>query len=161
MRCGSVELHRFFCYSGSMHATYFPILIIVAGGLIYQLSQKSLAKNINAYYVIIIAYLAGIVLCLLCNWSYPAEGSLTETFKKSNWAVYGIGVGAVLVEVGFLLAYRQGWHLSITSMLVNMIISLVLLPIGILIYKEKLSGWNMVGIAFYFVGLILISKRSE
>lgn len=142
-----------------MNATYFPILIIVAGGLIYQLSQKSIAKGINAYFAVIIAYLAGIALCLLCNWLYPAEGSLTAAFKKANWAVYGIGLGAVLVEVGFLLAYRQGWHLSITSMLVNMIISLVLIPLGILVFKEKISGWNALGIAFYFAGLILISKR--
>ena len=154
-----VELHRFFCYSGGMNATYFPILIIIAGGLLYQFSQKSIAKGINAYFAIIIAYLAGILLCLLCNLIYPAEGSLTEAFKKSNWAVYGIGVGAVLVEVGFLIAYRQGWKISLTSMLVNMVISVVLIPTGVLLYKEKISGWNALGIAFYFAGLILISKR--
>ena len=159
MRCGSCELRRVFCYSGSMNATYFPILLIIAGGLIYQLSQKSIAKGLNAYFVIIVAYLAGILLCFLGNWLAPAEGSLTDTFKKSNWAVYGIGVGAVLVEIGFLIAYRQGWRISVTSMLVNMIISLALVPIGLLLYKEKISGWNALGIAFYFAGLILISRR--
>ena len=142
-----------------MNVTYFPILIIIMGGLLYQLSQKSIAKGLNAYFVIIVAYLAGILLCLLGNWLYPAEGSLTDTFKKSNWAVYGIGVGAVLVEIGFLIAYRQGWRISVTSMMVNMIISLALVPIGLLLYKEKISGWNAVGMAFYFAGLILISKR--
>ena len=110
-----------------------------------QFSQKSIAKNLNAYFVIIIAYLAGIVLCLLCQWIYPAEGSLTEAFRKSNWAVYGVGAGAVLVEIGFLLAYRQGWQISLTSRLV---------PVGLLAYKEKLSGWNALGVAFYFAGLI-------
>jgi uncharacterized membrane protein YdcZ (DUF606 family) len=142
-----------------MNATYFPILLIIAGGLLYQFSQKSLAKGLNAYFVIIIAYLAGIVLCVVCNWLYPAEGSLTEAVKKTNWAVLGIGVGAVLVEIGFLVAYRQGWQISLTSMLVNMIISLVLVPVGMLVYKEKISGWNAVGIAFYFAGLLLISKK--
>ncbi len=142
-----------------MNATYFPILLIIAGGLLYQFSQKSLAKGLNAYFVIIVAYLAGIVLCLLCQWIYPAEGSLPEAFKKSNWAVYGIGAGAVLVELGFLLAYRQGWQLSLTSILVNMVISLVLVPVGLLVYKEKLSGWNALGIAFYFAGLLLISRK--
>lgn len=142
-----------------MNATYFPILIIIAGGLLYQLSQKSITKGLNAYFVIIVAYLAGILLCLLGNWLYPAEGSLPDTFKKSNWAVYGVGAGAVLVEIGFLIAYRQGWRISLTSMLVNMIISLILIPLGILIYKEKISGWNALGIAFYFMGLILISKK--
>ncbi len=142
-----------------MNVTYFPILLIIAGGLLYQFAQKSLAKSLNAYFVIIIAYLAGIALCLLCHWLYPAEGTLTESFKKANWAVYGIGVGAVLVEVGFLLAYRQGWQISVTSMLVNMVISLVLVPVGLLVYKEKLSGWNALGIAFYFAGLLLISKK--
>ena len=141
-----------------MNVTYFPLLIIIIGGLLYQFSQKSLPKGINAYFAIIIAYLAGIVLCLVCHWVYPAEGTLTEAFKKSTWAVLGIGAGAVLVEIGFLLAYRQGWQISVTSMLVNMVISLVLVPVGLLVYKEKLSGWNALGIAFYFAGLILISR---
>jgi uncharacterized membrane protein YdcZ (DUF606 family) len=142
-----------------MNATYFPILLIIAGGLLYQFSQKSLAKGLNAYFVIIIAYLAGIVLCVVCHWLYPAEGSFSETVKKSNWAVWGIGVGAVLVEIGFLVAYRQGWQISLTSMLVNMVISLVLVPVGMLVYKEKISGWNALGIAFYFAGLLLISRK--
>lgn len=142
-----------------MNVTYFPLLIIILGGLLYQFSQKSIAKGLNAYFVIIIAYLAGILLCLVCQWIYPVQGTLTEAFRKSNWAVYGVGVGAVLVEIGFLLAYRQGWQISLTSMLVNMVISLVLVPVGVLVYKEKLSGWNALGIAFYFAGLILISKK--
>lgn len=142
-----------------MNITYFPLLIIILGGLIYQFAQKSVVKGINAYFVIVIAYLVGIVLCFICQWLYPAEGTLTEAFSKSNWAVYGVGVGAVLIEVGFLLAYRQGWQISLTSMLVNMIISLVLVPVGLLVYKERLSGWNALGMAFYCAGLILLSKK--
>lgn len=149
----------FFVIQGVMNATYFPILIIIIGGLLYQFSQKSLPKGLNAYFAIIIAYLAGIVLCLISNWIYPAEGTFTEAVRKSNWAVFGVGAGAVLVEIGFLIAYRQGWQISVTSMLVNMVISLVLVPVGLLIYKERLSGWNALGIAFYFAGLILISKK--
>lgn len=142
-----------------MNTTYVPLITIIVGGLLYQFAQKSIAKGLNAYFVIIIAYLVGIVLCLLCNWLYPAEGSLTDAFRKSNWAVYGIGVGAVLVEIGFLLAYRQGWQISMTSMLVNMVISLVLVPVGLLLYKERISGWNALGMAFYFAGLVLLARK--
>ena len=142
-----------------MNLSYWPIVIIVAGGLLYQFAQKALAPGINAYFAIIIAYSAGIILCLLSNMIAPAEGSWREAFRQSNWAVYGIGVGAVLVEIGFLVAYRQGWRLSLTSMLVNMIISVILVPVGVLFYKEKFSGWNALGICFYLAGLILISKK--
>ncbi len=142
-----------------MNVTYFPLLIIIVGGLLYQFSQKSVAPGINTYFVVILAYLAGIILCLVCHWVYPVEGTWTETVKKSNWAVLGVGAGAVLVEIGFLMAYRQGWQISLTSMLVNMVISLVLVPVGLLVYKEKVSGWNALGIAFYFAGLILISRK--
>jgi uncharacterized membrane protein YdcZ (DUF606 family) len=149
----------FFVIQGGMNTTYVPLITIIVGGLLYQFAQKSIAKGLNAYFVIIIAYLVGIVLCLLCNWLYPAEGSLTDAFRKSNWAVYGIGVGAVLVEIGFLLAYRQGWQISMTSMLVNMVISLVLVPVGLLLYKERISGWNALGMAFYFAGLVLLARK--
>lgn len=145
--------------SSSLPRRFLAPLVIIVGGLLYQFSQKSIAHGLNAYFVIIIAYLAGIVLCLICQWLYPAEGSLTQAVRKANWAVYGVGAGAVLVEIGFLLAYRQGWQISVTSMLVNMVISLVLVPVGLLVYREKISGWNALGIAFYLAGLLLISKR--
>ncbi|MFN7931116.1 MAG: hypothetical protein U0Y68_24950 [Blastocatellia bacterium] len=74
-------------------------------------------------------------------WAIGLSGGrfLERDFQKIQLGGYGIGAGAVLVEIGFLLAYRQGWQISVTSMLVNMVISLVLVPVGLLAYKEKIS----------------------
>lgn len=142
-----------------MNSSYVPILIIIAGGVLYQLSQKAVAPGLNAYFAIIAAYSVGIVLCACAAFFYPAEESFWASAKKMNWAIFGIGFGAALIEVGFLIAYRQGWKISLTSMLVNMVISMVLVPIGILFFREKISGWNALGICFYLAGLVLISKK--
>ncbi len=142
-----------------MNTSYLPILVIIAGGVIYQLSQKVVAPGVNAYLAVIVAYLVGIVLCACAAFFYPAEESFWASAKKMNLAILGIGFGAALIEVGFLIAYRQGWKISLTSMLVNMIISMILVPIGILFFREKISGWNALGICFYLAGLILISKK--
>ena len=70
-----------------MNLSYWPIVIIVAGGLLYQFAQKSLAPSVNAYFAIIIAYSAGIILCLLSNAIAPAEGSWREAFRDRKSVV--------------------------------------------------------------------------
>lgn len=138
---------------------YFPIALIVLGGVIYQLAQKSVSQSLNAYYAIVIAYSAGIVFCLVANAIRPEDGGFIESFRRSGWPAYGIGIGAVFVELGFLLAFRQGWKLSLTSIVVNIIMSMILVPVGVLFYKEKISGTNALGVLFYAVGLLLIARR--
>jgi drug/metabolite transporter (DMT)-like permease len=142
-----------------MNTAYIPILLIVAGGLIYQLSQKAIRHEVNVYFAICAAYLAGIVLCLITQYFYPADEPFWQSAKKMNWAIIGVGLGAALVEVGFLIAYRAGWKISATSMLVNMLMSVALVPIGVFFFRDKISKWNALGIAFYFAGLILISRK--
>ena len=39
--------------------------------------------------------------------------------KELNWASYALGLVVVLLEVGFLLAYRAGWKISLAAVYSN------------------------------------------
>lgn len=138
---------------------YFPLVLAVGGNLLYHLSQKSMPKAANPLYVITIAYLVGIALCLLYGFIYPNERTFMETLRESNWAVYAMGVGAVIIELGFLLAYRAGWNISTAAVACSTAVTLMLIPIGVLVYKEHLSLRNVVGLLFCMLGLILVAKK--
>ena len=138
---------------------YFPLALAVGGNLLYHLSQKSMPKAANPLYVITIAYLVGIVGCLLCSLIYPHEKSFGETLRESNWAVFAMGAGALIIEVGFLLAYRAGWNISTAAVVCSTAVTLMLIPIGLFAYKEQLSMRNVVGLLFCMLGLILVAKK--
>jgi hypothetical protein len=70
-----------------------------------------------------------------------------------------MGVGAVVIEVGFLLAYRAGWNISTAAVACSTAVTLMLVPIGLVAYKEHLSLRNIVGLLFCLLGLILVAKK--
>ncbi|HEX8456783.1 MAG TPA: DMT family transporter [Pyrinomonadaceae bacterium] len=138
---------------------YLPLAMAVGGNLLYHLAQKSMPKAINPLFAIILAYFVGITACLLYSVVYPHERSFAETVRESNWAVYAMGLGAAVIEVGFLLAYRAGWNISTAAVACSTAVTLMLIPIGVLAFKEQLSARNVVGLLLCMLGLVLVAKK--
>src|SRR4051812_13438654 len=142
-----------------MKTFYLPYALTVGGMLVYHLSQKSVPKDINPFLAIVIAYAFGIVVCVIGALSYPDRKGLVESARDSNWAVLTLGVGAAAIEIGFLLAYRAGWKISVAAVASNVAAAVVLVPIGIIVYRDELSVRNMAGLIFSILGLVLIMKK--
>lgn len=131
----------------------------IFGGLLYHVSQKSIPKTANPLYVLILAYTAGIALLAIFALFYSTEKSLVSSFKEANWAVYVVGIGAAFIEIGFLLAYRWGWDISKANVMANIGMAVLLIPIGIVLFKERISVTQVVGIALCLIGLMLVARK--
>ncbi len=46
---------------------YLPLVLVIGGNLIYHLSQKSLPKEANPLYTMIIVYGIAIIACPTCS----------------------------------------------------------------------------------------------
>ncbi|HLL16411.1 MAG TPA: EamA family transporter [Pyrinomonadaceae bacterium] len=138
---------------------YLPLALAVGGNLLYHLSQKSIPKAANPVFIITIAYLVGILACVIYSFAYPNEKSFLDTLRESNWAVYGMGLGAAVIEVGFLLAYRAGWNISTAAVVCSTAVTLMLIPIGVIAFREHLSVRSIVGLLLCMVGLVLVAKK--
>jgi uncharacterized membrane protein len=142
-----------------MTSFYFPFVLVVGGMLFYHLAQKSIPKGVNPFHATILAYAAGIVLCLVFAAFTPGRKSLVESVKASNWAVVVLGVAAACIELGFLLAYRAGWRISVAAVATNVTVTALLVPIGVLVFKDQISVKNVVGLSFCILGLVLVVKE--
>jgi hypothetical protein len=67
-----------------------------------------------------------------------------------------VGIAIVGVEMGVLLAYRAGWRVSVGSTVVNAALAVLLIPIGILYFGERLTAGNALGIVLCVGGLLLL-----
>jgi uncharacterized membrane protein len=141
-----------------MRLFYVPFVLTVGGMLFYHLSQKSIAKDMNPFHATMIAYMVGIIVCAAFAFSYSGNRSLVSSLKASNWAVFVMGVGAAAIEVGFMLAYRTGWRISVAAVATNVAATTLLIPIGILVFKEQLSLRNIIGVVFCILGLVLVVR---
>jgi len=90
---------------------------------------------------------------------FPVSTSFVEMIKKVNWVSIALGIAIVGVEVGYLLAYRAGWQISLGAIVSNVAVAVLLLPIGILLFREKLSTVNYVGIVLCVLGLVMTNWR--
>ena len=141
-----------------MRSFYFPFALAVAGMLFYHLAQRSIPKEMNPFYGTKIAYVVGIVVCAVCLLAYPSKKSLVDSVKDSNWAVLLVGAAAASIEIGFMLAYRAGWRISVAAVATNVAVTALLIPIGIIIFKDQLSLRNILGLVFCVLGLVLVVR---
>jgi uncharacterized membrane protein len=141
-----------------MRSFYFPFALTVGGMLFYHISQKSIPQDMNPFLATLIAYVVGIVVCALFAFTYPDGKSLTNSVKDSNWAVLVMGAAAACIEVGFMLTYRTGWKISLAAVATNVAATAMLIPIGLVIFKEHLSLRNIVGVVFCLLGLALVVR---
>ena len=141
-----------------MTSFYFPVALAVGGMLFYHLAQKSIPKSMNPLYATAIAYAVGIVLCVIFAFAYPGKKSFADSVRESNWAVFVLGAAAACIEIGFLLAYRAGWKISLAAVATNVAVTVMLIPIGIIVFKDQLSFRNILGLLFCILGLVLVVR---
>lgn len=105
----------------------------------------------------IVTYGVALSLSVILYFVLPKNDG-ESLMKELNWASYVLGIAIVVLEIGFLLVYRSGWNISFAGVFANVVIAMMLIPIGLLVYKESLSIANGVGIIMCLIGIILIKK---
>jgi drug/metabolite transporter (DMT)-like permease len=142
-----------------MKPNFLPIALAILGGALYHISQKSIPKAVSPFFAIIVAYAVGIALCAIGLSLDAGRTSFFDSLKQTNWATIALGVSALLIEIGFLLAYRAGWNMSDASVVTNISVVLLLIPAGLIAFNESISMRSIAGIACCLLGLYLISKK--
>jgi drug/metabolite transporter (DMT)-like permease len=139
---------------------FFAPILIVLGLVIYQVSQKSTDQNANPFIVIIMAYLIGITACVAGYFLIPRQDAdIVPMMRTVGWSALGIGLGAAAIEIGFMLAYRAGWNLSLLPVSVNVCGAVLLILIGLIAFRETLSIEKIVGVLLCIGGLVLITIK--
>ena len=136
----------------------FPIVLIVTSNIVYHIFQKSMPQSVNPFSALLVTYLTAAIVTLVALPFYKTDKGFIQSFNELNWTSFALGVAIVGLELGWLLAYRVGWNISVGSLVANIALAIMLIPIGILIYKEIFTINQVLGVMFCLVGLILINK---
>jgi len=136
----------------------FSILLIVVSNIVYNVCQKSTPQNANPFSALLITYLTAAILTVIASLFYRSDKGFLQSFNELNWTSVALGVAIVGLELGYLMAYRAGWNISVGSLVANIILALMLIPIGVLFYKEVFAVNQIIGVVFCMVGLLLINK---
>ncbi len=130
------------------------IALIIGGGVLYHLCQKSTPALVDPFLALCISFGLASIVCLAL--SLARRGVSAEQFQRLNWASIGLGLSVVAIESGYLIGYRFGLKLNITSFACNTMVALVLLGVGTFLYRESFTLRNASGMALCVVGLLLL-----
>ena len=134
------------------------IALVVIGSLCYHLSNRAVNQQLPPAFALIVTY--GTALAIVIGWSIAArETGRGASWRNVNWPTFTLAAGVVLIEAGFLLAYRAGWKLSTASLVANVGSSLLLVLIGVTAFGEELSRTTAAGLALAIAGLALMNYK--
>jgi drug/metabolite transporter (DMT)-like permease len=133
-------------------------LTIISSGL-YHFSQKEIPAGVHPIVSVIVTYAVSLALCFVLLFFIRPEQGIWQAVKQLNWASYVLALSLIGLEVGFLLAYRAGWNIGLAAVLVNVVASLMLVPIAIFFFHDKLSWINIAGVLVCLIGLMMLNWK--
>jgi len=134
---------------------FAALLLAAAGSVIYHLSIKQVPEGLNPFFSLAVSYCAAMLLCLMGMWWLPAG---QRNIGSLNWSCLGVALGIFGIEVGFLLAYRAGWNLGYAALSANVLTTLLLLPLGYLLFQEQASPGRIAGLVLCAAGLWMVVR---
>lgn len=136
---------------------YFSMALVIICTACYHLGQKLINENINPMVSMTATYLVALIVSIISIFIFPSK-NIVASFRELSWPSYVLGIVVFGIEAGFLIAYRSGWNINVAPLFSNIISTLILVFLGLYIFKEQLSVTNMIGICLSVIGLILMKR---
>src|SRR5258708_8697644 len=92
---------------------------------------------------------------------FRTAGGSGWTGEVLNGAGVIVGVGILLIEIGFLSAFRVGGSLQWSGVGVNAAAAVMLLPVALIVFRETFFPLRFAGLALCLVGLWLLVRKSN
>ena len=143
-----------------MNPYVFTMALTVLSNVGYHLSQRAISRDVDPLVSLAITYVVALATTVAALPFFSGREALSwSAYGKANWASYALGVTAVGLELGFLLAYRAGWRVSLAAIVSNTWVALLLIPVGLLFFREAMDLRRASGIVLAVAGLWLLGKE--
>ncbi len=138
---------------------YTSLGIAVVGLVVYHISLKRTPHDLNPLAFLAIGYLLAAVMCVAS--ARLIEGKMPWTGFNASLGVtlVMLAVGVLLIEIGTLLSYRYGWPLGTVGPVGNALAASLLLPMAIVIFKDRVGTFQILGLILVVAGMLLMTRK--
>ncbi len=138
---------------------WLSMAMLIGANVAYHVCQKTIPGVANPMVSVTVTFLVATLASAVLLPVFVGDSGVLVELRKLNWSSVLLGITIIGIEVGFLLLYRSGWNISLASIVVNALVALSLIPVGIVLFKEKLLGTDVAGILLLLAGIYLIAQR--
>jgi drug/metabolite transporter (DMT)-like permease len=125
----------------------------------YHVIMKLTPAGANPLLSLMVPYGAVAVLFAGALAFAPGDFAWREELRHLNWTAIALALAIIGLDLGFILLYRSGFEVSLGALVTQTAAAMLLVGIGVLVFRERLSLANGLGIALCVVGLWLVNRR--
>jgi drug/metabolite transporter (DMT)-like permease len=132
------------------------VLVTVVGTLLYHIAQKTMPRAVSPFVLLAASFSLAALICVaaLLITVRPPFGICSAI----SWSSVALGAAMVTIETGYLMAYRIGWRLNRAAFCCNITVAVLLIPLGMILFREQISLRMLAGSSLCIVGLILLVR---
>lgn len=135
------------------------LLLAIVASVGYHLVLKVTPGAVNPLLSLAITYAIGAAAFLGCYALVPDTPPIRDAVRLVNWTALGLAITVIAIDVAFLLLYRSGFEVALGLNITQAAAALILVAIGVFVFREKITAVNVAGIVLCIAGLWLISRR--
>jgi multidrug transporter EmrE-like cation transporter len=125
----------------------------------YHLVLKVTPAGANSLLSLLVTY--ALVTALFGTALLVAPGGFEwrHELRQLNWTTLALAAVIVGLDLGFLYLYRGGFEVSLGALVTQSAAAMLLLVVGVAVFRERLSAANVAGLVLCLVGLWLVNRR--
>ena len=140
-----------------MPVLWLSVAILCTVG--YHLVLKVTPAGVNPLLSLMVTYAlvaaAFGVLLLAAPGGFEWRGEL----RQINWTALALAAVIIGLDLGFLFLSRGGCEVSLGALVTQSAAAMVLLVVGVAVFREKLTAANLAGLVLCLVGLWLVHRK--
>ena len=125
----------------------------------YHVVLKLTPTGANPFLSLMLTYGAVAILFAGALVLSPGDFAWREELRQLNWTAIALAFAIIGLDLGFILLYRTGFEVSLGALVTQTAAAMLLVGIGVLVFRERLSLANGVGIVLCLAGLWLVNRR--
>lgn len=133
--------------------------LAIASTVAYHVVLKLTPAGANPLLSLMLTYGAVTVLFGAVLALGPGEFGWRDEVRHVNWTALALAVAIIGLDLGFILLYRSGFEVSLGALVTQTAAAMLLVGIGVLVFRERLSLSNGLGIVLCLAGLWLVNRR--
>lgn len=141
-----------------MASYIWPIALVVLSNTVYQICAKSIPETVNPLASLTITYLTAAAASAVLYCVLNRDVNLIQQWRQVNWASIVLGLVIIGLEVGVIYAYKAGWQVSTAATVQSAFLAILLLVVGLVLYREAITWNKVVGVVVCLIGLAILNK---
>ncbi len=135
------------------------LTLAIVATVAYHVVLKMTPAGANPLLSLMVTYGAVALLFAGALVLSPGEFAWRDEIRQLNWTAIALAFAIIGLDLGFILLYRSGFEVSLGALVTQTAAAMLLVGIGVLVFREKLSLANGLGIVLCLAGLWLVNRR--